>query len=355
MALLESRAAARCCGLAEALRRNRRAICAAAVASCAISVLALTGSLYALKIYNVVVPARDLSALGGLTLAMLALYTISGLLDALRFKLLSGAAVQIDRDLSAKVFAAGQNLSLGAGAARAPQPVHDLEQIRNFLTSSAPVALFDLPFIPLYLLAIFLLSPLMGALAVAGAVLLVIIVARVEVFGRQDVVAAKAAAGKRSGFVAAAQRSAGAIRAMGFLGRASERWSTLNDSHIDHQARKAQRANAATAAIKAARPALQSGMLGLGAYLAISGRGSAGSMLAASIILARALAPVESVIAHWRTLTGARQSYARLAELLVAAPAEGARPMRDLRPSRELRVEQLSLAPPGVPSRRCAM
>ena len=230
MALLESRAAARCCGLAEALRRNRRAICAAAVASCAISVLALTGSLYALKIYNVVVPARDLSALGGLTLAMLALYTISGLLDALRFKLLSGAAARLDRDLSAKVFAAGQNLSLGAGAARAPQPVHDLEQIRNFLDQQrAGGVCSTCPSSRSTCSRSSCFSPLMGALAVAGAVLLIVIVASVEVIGRQDDCRRPAQRGQAIGLCSAAtQRSAGAIRAMGFLGRASERWCALN-------------------------------------------------------------------------------------------------------------------------------
>jgi PrtD family type I secretion system ABC transporter len=348
MAPLERRPAAMRGPIAGALHRSRRTILAAAAVSGAISVLTLTGSVYALKIYNVVLPARDASTLGVLTVAMLALYVGSGLLDGLRFRLLSNAAARLDHDLSGKVFAAQHALSLGARCGDGLQSTRDLDQIRSFLASSAPTALFDLPFMPLYLIAIFVLSPLMGALAVTGALLLVAIMVSVEARSGVHASAAAASSAKRSALAAAAHRNAGAMRAMGFLGAATERWCMLNADHLEGQARIAQRANNASAAIKAARPALQSSMLGLGAYLAISGRGSAGSMLAASIILARALAPVETVIAHWRSFLAARQSYARLANLLAAVPADNHRPMRRLRPSKELRVEHLSLAPPGA-------
>src|SRR3569833_4421093 len=160
MALFAGGRAERPGAIAEALRHSRSAIAAAAAASCAISLLALTGSLYAMKIYTAVVPARDFSALGSLTLAMVLLYATSGVLDALRFKLLSRAAARLDRDLSGKAFAAQHAVSLGSCNVDAAQPIHDLEQIRVFLASSALIALFELPYMPLYLIANFLLSPL---------------------------------------------------------------------------------------------------------------------------------------------------------------------------------------------------
>jgi ATP-binding cassette, subfamily C, bacterial PrsD len=239
MAPLERRPAAVRGPIVSALHRSRRTILAAAAVSGAISVLALTGSVYALKIYNVILPAHDASALGVLTVAMLALYAGSGVLDALRFRLLSKAAARLDHDLSGKVFAAQHALSLGACCGDGLQGTRDLDQIRTFLASGAPTALFDLPFMPLYLVAIFLLSPLMGALAVAGALMLVAIMVSIEVRSDRHAPAAAASPAKRSALAAAAHRNAGAIRAMGFLGPATEQRTQCRPYRCSNQDRAA--------------------------------------------------------------------------------------------------------------------
>ncbi len=335
--------------IARALRRSRGTLVRAGAASAAINVLALTGSAYALQIYNRVLPARSAAALVLLTLVMLTFYAASGVLDALRAQLMGKAAVRLDADLSARVFALQQALALkGRRRGDGLQPLRDLDQIRAYLASAGPTALFDMPFMPFYLGAIFLLHPLLGALAVAGAVLLVGLMLCAEAGAAAPARAATEIAAKRWTLASDALRDAEAVHAMGLMPHLARRWSALNDRHLEAQARAAHLATSAAAAIKAARPALQSSMLGLGAYLALNGKASAGTMLAASIILARALAPVETAIAHWRSLAAARQSYARLVKLLAALP-EDVRSQAPLdRPQRGLCVASLTLGPPGA-------
>jgi ATP-binding cassette subfamily C protein len=227
------------------------------------------------------------------------------------------------------------------------QPVRDLDQIRAFLSGPGPTAFFDLPWMPLYLGVIFLMHPLLGLLATLGAAGLVGLMLLAEGGSAALVRAAAQSASQRWAFAAAARRNAEAVRAMGFNEHLCHRWRALSDRHLDAQLRTTRLSNGIGATIKVARPALQSSILGLGAYLVIHDDGSAGTMIAASIVLSRALAPVETAIAYWRGFVAARQAHARLVALLAANPDEVARRPAP-KPHRSLRVEGLAIAPPGV-------
>jgi len=200
---------------------------------------------------------------------------------------------------------------------------------------------------PLYLGVVFLMHPLLGALATAGAVLLVALMLLAERASAAPMRKAVQSAGKRWALAAATRRHAETVHAMGFERHLTGRWVELNAHHLEAERGASRPANAFNATIKVARPALQSGMLGLGAYLVIRGEGSAGTMIAASIVLARALAPVETAVAHWRSFAAARQARARLAALL-AAHTQQTRRRRHPEPHASLRVERLTVTPPGA-------
>jgi ATP-binding cassette subfamily C protein len=340
---------AQACAIARALRRSWGILLFAGLLSGAINVLALTGPVYMLEIYNRVLPSGSVQTLLVLTLAMLGLYAASGILDVLRLRLMSEAALRVDLELSERIFALQQLLALkGRPRGDGLQPMRDLDQIRAFLSGPGPTALFDMPFMPLYLSAIYLMHPLLGLLATSGALLLVALTLVTEARSAGPLRAATQSALRRWTFAATAHRNAEAIRAMGLKGHLGHRWSALNRQHLDAQLRASRQANAAGAMIKAARPALQSGLLGLGAYLVIKDASSAGTMVAASIVLSRALAPIETAIAHWRGFVAARQSYARVVALLASIPRDASRGLRTQRPRTSLCVESLRVVPPGA-------
>jgi len=336
------------CTIRRALRRSRGALLVAALVSGAINILALTGPFYMLEVYRRVLPSRSTSALLVLTLVMLALYALAGALDFVRLRLMGRAARRLDARLSARVFAALQASPVAVQArADGLQALRDLDQIRTFLASPGPTALFDMPWMPLYLGVVFLMHPLLGALATAGAVLLVAIMQLAEKKSAAPLRTATRSAGKRWVLASAARRYAEAIRAMGFEKHLTYRWVSLNARNLDAERNASRPANAFSAAIKVARPALQSGMLGLGAYLVVSGKGSGGTMIAASIVLSRALAPVETAVAHWRSFAAARAARARLVTLLAARPRATHRSPHPP-PHLSLCVTRLSVVLPGA-------
>ncbi len=336
------------CAVTRALRRSRGDLLLAGSISAGVNVLALTGPLYMLEVYNRVLPSGSVSALVILTLAMLALYGLSGALDFVRLRLMARAAHRTDARLSARVFAMlpARTREIGPHG-DGLQPLRDLDQVRAFLASPGPMAFFDMPWLPLYLGVVFRMHPLLGVFATRSAVLLVTLMLLAERRSAAPMRAAARSAGKRWALASAVCRHAETIRAMGFARQLTSRWAALNARHLAAERDASRPANAFTAAIKAVRPGLQSGMVGLGAYLVINGEGSPGIMIAASVVLSRALAPVETAIAHWRTFTAARQARARLAAELSAHPRP-ARRVQPPPPRRSLSVEQLAVTPPGA-------
>jgi len=334
--------------LRAALARCRGAFIGVAVFSALMNLLALTSAIYMLQVYDRVIPAHSTATLIGLTILMLILYAGYGVLDAVRMRVLGRIGLRIDRGLRDRVFSLVLMMPLRA-ASRADglQPVRDLDQIRSFLSGSGPIALFDLPWMPFYLLLVFLLHPWLGMLALAGALILVGLTLLTEVNGRASAQAAASGIAARQSLGEAGRRNAEVVRALGMTQTLSRQWSSLNEKYLVGQLAANDVASTYGTFSKVLRLVLQSAILGLGAYLVIIGEASAGVMIAASILTSRALAPVEIAIANWRGFLSARQGAARLSELLGMVP-ERAETMTLPKPTRSFQVEALWVTAPGL-------
>jgi PrtD family type I secretion system ABC transporter len=312
-----------------------------------INLLALTGSLYMLQVYDRVIPSRSLPTLIGLTLLMLILYGANGALDLIRAQIMNRVGSQIDRSLRRRVFASmlAYPLRVRQGGDNL-QAVRDLDQIRQFLSGLGPIALFDMPWLPLYLVLVFALHPLLGVVATLGAVALSLLTLVTEIKSRQPARIAATSQSQRHLFGEANRRNAEVICALGMSGRMSALWDGISEAHLGDQQRASDIASTYGTLSKVMRMVLQSIILGLGAYLVIQGEASAGVIIASSITVSRALAPIEIAIAHWKGFLAARQSYARLNQLLAALPPEPARATLP-KPCQQLAVNALSVAAPG--------
>ncbi|MCJ2092246.1 type I secretion system permease/ATPase [Methylobacterium sp. J-072] len=330
-----------------AIRGCRSAVIGLFLFSALINILYLTGSFYMLQVYDRVLPSRSVPTLIALSALAAVLYGGQAALDFCRQRVLARMARSVDEHLSPRVFTLVTRLPLmGRGGGAGLQPLRDLDQVRSFLAGGGPLAFFDLPWMPFYLAICFLFHPLIGLAASAGAVVLVLLTICTEVFTRRPVKAAALHGAARMSLAEASRRNAEVVVAMGMGGRLNARWSAVNQQHLDAHERAGDVAGGLGGASKVARMALQSGVLGLGAYLVIHGEASSGIIIAGSILSARALAPVELVIAHWKAFAGARQSWGRLRELFVAVP-ETAEPLPLRPPASTLSVEALSVVPPG--------
>ncbi len=331
----------------DALVRARRAVWGVMAISAAINLLALTGSMYMLQIYDRVIPSRSVQTLIGLTIILVVFYVTYGLLDLIRTRIMSRVGLRFDRDLRDHVFSAAVRLPLlrpagGDGV----HPVRDLDQVRMFLGGNGPNALFDMPFMPVFFALVYLLHPWLGWLAIGGGLVLFGLTLLTEALSRQPTRAAASSGAVRQAFHDSSRRNAEAVSAMGMEKRLGQRFAEVNARHLTDVSKAARVGTGIGAITKVLRLLLQSLMLGLGAWLVIAGQASAGVMIAASILTSRALAPIEVAIANWRAFLSARQSLARLQKLLDALNDHP--PAIDLpRPSSSIVVEALSVAPPG--------
>jgi PrtD family type I secretion system ABC transporter len=333
--------------LATAMRKYKGAFVIVGLLSGLVNLLALTGSMYMLQVYDRVLPSRSVPTLVGLTALLVILYVAYGLLDLIRTRVMARIGFKIDRALRAKIFEAVLLLPLRAKSdAGGLQPIRDLDQIRSFLSGLGPTALFDIPWLPLYLGLIYLLHPLLGLFALLAAILLIVITLVTELKTAGPTQASSSSGAARMIFAEHARRNAEVLQAMGMARRAETIWLDLTNRHLRDQLMASDASSGIGTFSKIFRLLLQSGMLGLGAYLAIRGEVSAGVIIAGTITLGRALAPIELAIQHWKGFVGARQSYARLKSLFATLPVVET-PMSLPRPSRALHVEGLTVAAPG--------
>jgi ATP-binding cassette subfamily C protein len=313
------------------------------------NILMLTGAMFMLEIYDRVLPSRSMPTLVGLLVLAAALFTALGILDAIRGRILVRVGGALDETLSGRVYDTLMRLPLKIGArSDATQPLRDLDAVRSYLSGLGPVALFDLPWIPLYLAICFAFHPLIGFTALAGAIILVALTLLTEILMRAPTKSATDAAVVRNGLAEASRRNAEALVAMGMAGRIAARWSAANRQYMHSQQEASDLGGGLGAISKVLRMMLQSGVLAVGAYLVIHQEASAGIIIAGSILSARALAPVDLAIANWKGFIAARQSWERLNRLLTISPARSA-PMQLQTPSQRLTVEAVSASPPGVP------
>ena len=307
----------------------------------------LTGSFYMLEVYDRVLPSRSLPTLAALSILAGGLFAFLGLLDLIRGRVLARIGGFIDRSLTGRVFKSLLRVPLKLGKSDdGIQPLRDLDRVREFLSSTGPVALFDLPWMPIYLLVCFAFHFWIGVTALAGVIVLAGLTLLTERLTRKPALAATQMAVSRNGFAETSRRNAEVIGAMGMAARLREEWSETNAAYITSNRRASDVTGGLGAFVKIFRMMLQSGVLGIGGYLVIQQEATAGVIIASSIVTARALAPIDLAIANWRGFVGARQAWERLGRLLALLPAGNeALPLPPPVPT--LAVEMASAVPPG--------
>lgn len=330
-----------------ALQDCRRAFWSVALFSGVVNLLMLAGPLYMLQIYDRVLASRSVPTLVALSVFLVGAFTFQGILDVIRSRIVVRAATLLDWHLATTVHRAV--VALGAQSRRgsdAHQPVRDLDQIRAFLTGAGPIAIVDLPWVPFFLAICFMIHPIIGYLSLAGAILLLVLTLRMERASRDFARLSNEDAGMRNAMVEAGRRNSPSVVSMGMEGALAQRWTRLNDRFVTTVARSTDIINSYGSISKVLRFMLQSAILGVGAYLVIAQEMTAGAMIAASIMMGRALAPLEVAIANWRSFISARDSIKRLSALLAQLPAD--RTATELpKPRDSLEVNQVTVAAPG--------
>jgi PrtD family type I secretion system ABC transporter len=333
--------------LGDALRACRSAFIGVGAMSCMINLLYLTGSLFMLEVYDRVLPSRSVPTLVGLVILAGGLYIAQGVLDLIRGRILGRIGTSLDEALNGRVFETVVRLPLIVGGRNEGlQPLRDLDNVRSFLGSMGPGAFFDLPWLPFYLAICFAFHVLIGLTALAGAIILVTLTVITEFLSRAPAREAMGLAARRNDLAATSRRNAEVLVAMGMSGRLTKRWSEANETYLAGNQRASDVSGGLGAVAKVMRMILQSAVLAVGAYLVIHQEATAGIIIAGSILSARALAPVDLAIAHWKGFVAARQSWHRLNRLLESLPAQAA-PTRLQSPSNRLSVEAVSIVPPG--------
>src|SRR5262245_51600331 len=333
--------------LAAALRECRRAFAGVALFSGVVNLLMLAGPLYMLQIYDRVLSSRSVPTLIALSLFLIGAYAFQGALDWIRARVVVRAAALLDQRLALSVHGAVIRLAIATRhSGEEPQPVRDLDQIRAFLTGAGAIAIVDLPWVPLFLAICFLIPAWLGVVATAGGIVLFTMTLLTERSSRAPARAAAQDAGRRAIMVETQRRSSESIVAMGMAGALAQRWTGLNNRYIAAVGSLSDVASSFGSASKVLRLLMQSAILGVGAYLVIRQELTAGGMIAASIMMGRALAPIETAIANWRSFVAARQSITRLSEALRRVTLKSAATALP-KPTRSLDVEQVTVLAPG--------
>ncbi|WP_249159490.1 type I secretion system permease/ATPase [Bradyrhizobium tropiciagri] len=313
--------------------------------SLAINLLYLAGPLYMLQVYDRVISSASQITLLMLTIALLLAFSALAGLDAVRARVLTRASIRLDQRIAARVMTAIIDRSAGAGGARS-QALRDFDAFRQFVTGTGIHAIFDLPWAPIYIAVIFVLHPGLGAFALGGSIVLVLMALLSEWLVRLPLTESNEAAARSYSFTEMSLRNTEVVRAMGMTGGLLKRWRRDRDRMLERQVAASDRAATVQSLIRFLRLAMQSLILGLGAYLVIERLTTVGSMFAASILLGRALQPIEQIVGSWRSLVSARGAFLRIRELLKADPLREAGLILP-RPKGQLSVEGLTFAPPG--------
>jgi PrtD family type I secretion system ABC transporter len=311
-----------------------------------VNILLLVPAIYMLQIYDRVLASQNQDTLLMLTVIMVMMYVIVGFLEWIRSQLLIRLGNRMDQRLSGKVFRAAFEKSLHFGSANATQYFYDLTNVRQFLTGSGLFAFFDSPWTPIFIAVIFYMHPLLGVFSIVSAVFLLCMAILTELVSKKPLSEANKLHNIANTFAGANLRNAEAIEAMGMLSHVRDHWYQKHERFLKLQAVASERASVITSVSKFARLTSQSLILGVGAYLAIKNIITPGMMIAASILMGRALSPVEMAIGIWKQFVSTRGSYKRLEEILGAF-SEREKGMSLPPPTGKMVVSNLIAVPPG--------
>ncbi|MEM1363573.1 MAG: type I secretion system permease/ATPase [Pseudomonadota bacterium] len=329
-----------------AYRRYRSAFAATLIFSMCTNLLMFVGPLYMLQIYDRVLASRNETTLIALTVIAVALLVSYGLLEFTRSRLLVRAGLQFDEVLANPVFhrvVKQQTANPNSGAQIA---IGDIDKVREFLTGQGILSFFDAPWVPLFLALCFFFHPWLGIVATIGAFLIFCLALANEFSTRGTLAEAGRASNAASHFVTTTMVNAEVIRALGMEKPLSNRWLKHHDEMLDHQAVASGRGGAVVASSKFVRMSLQVFILAVGGYLAMIQEISPGIMIAASIVMGRALAPVEQAVGQWKQFVAMRQANGRLTKLFAAIKEDEERTEMPA-PKGAVSVEQLFATAPG--------
>jgi ATP-binding cassette, subfamily C, type I secretion system permease/ATPase len=333
--------------LAELTRGFRGIVLFLFLISGIINVLALSGSLYMMQIYDRALTSGSVPTLVVLSTLVIGLYLFQGAFDVIRSQILVRVGARLDKKIAPLAHRVAIDMPrFGFSTSEALERGRDVDTVRGFLGSQGPGALFDLPWMPIYLAFIYFLHPLLGALTFAGAFVLVVLTIVSELLTKRLSTSTRKAALARNTIADSNTRNAEVLKAMGFADRAVNRFNEANGEHLTLQTKANDITGTFAAISRVLRMLLQSAVLGLGAYLTIKNELSAGAIIACSVAATRALAPVDLAIGNWKAFVAARMAYHRLRDTVVALAAAD-QPMKLPAPSKRLNMEKATIAVPG--------
>lgn len=317
------------------------------IVSFIINILYLVPTIYMLQIYDRVLMSRNHDTLLMLTIIAVFLYLVMGFLEWVRSQLMIRLGNNLDLKLNGRIFQASFDRALATSKSNAGQAMNDLITVRQFLTGNGLFAFFDAPWLFIYLVVIFWMHPAMGIFSTVAAVILIVIAVMTELASRKPIAEANKYAIMANSFINANFRNAEVIEAMGMLENVKRHWFPKQEQMLALQSVASERASAISSLTKFLRITFQSLILGLGALLAIDGKITPGMMIGGSILMGRALAPVDLAIGTWRMFVSARNAYNRLKEMLIMFPSRQVR-MSLPPPKGHLIVSNLVVVPPGA-------
>lgn len=309
--------------LRQVMRSLRGSFIVVGIFSFVANMLMLGPAIYMLQVYDRVLASRNEWTLLMLTILVVGAYVIMAGLEFLRARILIRVGAQMDETLSERVYNSAFRQRLRVMSSDARRYFSDLSTVRQFLTGNGLLIFFDAPWVPVYLIAIALLHPMLGWLGLGAAIILLIMALATEWATRRALSQASEVALKANHQATRNLENAEIIEALGMLSRLRNRWQENQQQQVGLQAVASDRSSVVSSTTKFVRVTVQSLMLGAGAYFVLQNELTPGAMIAGTILLGRALAPVEQVIGNWKNFVGARGAYHRLDQLLEAHPATG--------------------------------
>jgi PrtD family type I secretion system ABC transporter len=327
----------------EYLKQCRFFFVYAAVFSFFVNLLMLASPIYMMQVFDRVLSSHSNETLVMLTLITVGAFAVMSMLEVFRSLLLTRGGVALDRLVAGPVLEESLNAARRPGENPYPYAMRDVNTVRDFLTGRGIMAFFDAPWAPILVIVIYLFHPLFGVIATIGIAILFGLAVLGDKTTRATVEAARSKNRKASAFVEASMQNAEAVYAMGMVPAVTARWRALNDDALESQASASGRAGKIVATSKFVRTTLSVIMLAAGAYLIIDLHVTPGVMIAATLILGRALAPVEQVLAGWKGMVEAREAYLRLSKMMQHTQ-QAAEPMPLPEPQGRLVLEKVSFA-----------
>lgn len=332
--------------LRAALRTDRPLFWGVALFSSFVNLLMLTGPIYMLQVYDRVLSSRSIETLVALSLLVVFLYSMMGLLDFARGRVMARLGARFQSRLEQRVFDASMRRAASEGGTPV-SGMRDLEQIQRLMTAPVSTAAFDIPWTPIFIFGIWIFHPWLGILAIIGGTVLICIAILNQKVSRDASSDASSASFKADTMAAQVGTDADMIDALGMRETVFRRWQALRGTALDKHLGAADTSGSFLSATKALRLMLQSAMLGLGALLVLRGELTPGAMIAGSILLGRALAPIEQATGSWPMVQAAMKSWGSLSDLLENCPPEAARTKLP-RPTAKLELQNVSVVPKGA-------